>query len=161
MALLMSVFIHGWVCLAAVNLDGTFSSMDLCSMLLNCSHYESMSIISLLWVELKSLMSAQLASLPKVNFPSWGLWIHWLQGGVIQVRTMSWSLLPIAGSGLHLNLKLGWLISIWGPICCLSLLVSQPPAPSCCLQWCSGGSRVLGTNDAHVFPHNVLRPEKC
>ena len=46
MALLMFVFIHGRVCLAAVSLDGTFSSMDECSMFLSCSQEELMSVIS-------------------------------------------------------------------------------------------------------------------
>ena len=105
----MVVFIHGWVCLPCVNLDGTLLSMVFCIAVLNVCHTDSTFLSMFLCVVFKIAKSSFIlymsAFFHKNIFLRIGFGLNSLHA--ISSRTISWSLFPIAGSGLHCSLNAG------------------------------------------------------
>ena len=107
----MVVFIHGWVCLPCVNLDGTLLSMVFCIAVLNACHIDSTFLSMFLCVVFKIVKSYVILYIHmsvffhKNIFLRTGFGLNGLHA--ISSRTISWSLDLIDGSGLHHSLNAG------------------------------------------------------
>ena len=83
----MFVLIHGRVCLAAVSLDGTFSSVDVQHVL---ELFPGGADVSYLFLMCQAKFSniflncLNICSFPEVNFSSRWLWSLGLEAGIIQ-----------------------------------------------------------------------------
>ena len=65
----MVVFIHGWVCLPCVNLDGALLSMVFCIAVLNACHIDSTFLSMFLCVVFKIAISLPLFYIYVSFFP--------------------------------------------------------------------------------------------
>ena len=105
----MVVFIHVWVCLPCANLDGTLLSMVFCIAVLNACHIDSTFLSMFLCVVFKIAKSSFIlymsAFFHNNIFLRTGFGFNGLRA--ISSMTISWSLFPIAGSGLHRSLNAG------------------------------------------------------
>ena len=98
----MVVFIHGWVCLPCVNLDGALLSMVFCIAVLNACHIDSTFLLMFLCVMFKIAKSSFIlymsAFFHKNIFLRTGVGLNGLH--VISSMTISGSLFPIDGSAV-------------------------------------------------------------
>ena len=96
-------------CLPCANLDGTLLSMVFCIAVLNACHIDStflsMFLCGVFKIAKSSFILYMSAFFHKNIFLRTGFGFNGLRA--ISSRTISWSLFPIAGSGLHRSLNAG------------------------------------------------------